>query len=181
MSWALRDLEIFRLSDSNLPRWFPDVFFLPASSQLLIILLEIQPCVVSFKSVCVLAINGFNQRSSIFQHPFHLNKKKLHHKVSSWWIKKTNQKLNMFYCNYKNVIAYVKYTDVICLYQRNNIYELLVEKLKPSSFINTSDLCFFPGVFSFFCGGCCVGSMLVFTKLEARFPQGLAFKMGTVQ
>ena len=152
MSWALRDY------------CFPDVFFLPASSQLLIILLEIQPCVVSSNQRCVLAINGFNQRSSIFQHPFHLNKKKLHHKVSSWWIKKQTKSWICFN-NYKNVIAYVKYTDVICLYQGTNIYEFLVEKLKPSSTFYQYKRCLFLSRRVFFEG----------------FPQGLAFKMGRVQ
>ena len=92
--------------------------------------------------------------------------------------KKQHQKLNLFYCNYKNVIAYVKYTDAICLYQRTNTYELPVEKLKSSStFHQHKRFVLLSGSFFFFCVGWCVGSMLVFTKLEARFPQGLAFKM----
>jgi len=129
MVWVcLGDSEIWKYSDSQIPIYHADFlmfFFLPASSQLLIILLEIQPCVVSSKSQGTFCVSLSNQRfqSKIFHLPTPILSEQ----------KKQLQKLNLFYCNYKNVIAYVKYTDAICLYQRTNIYELPVEKLKPSS------------------------------------------------
>ena len=130
MSWALRDY------------CFPDVFFCLLQVSSLLYCLKFNPVSLAPnpKELFVCLSNQWFQ-SKIFHlpRPFHLNKKKLQSLIL---VNKNQPKAESAY-NYKNVVAYVKYTDVICLYQGTNIYEFLVEKLKPSSTFYQYKRCLF--------------------------------------